>query len=251
MLKIKNLKVANKEKVLLEGINLNINKGEIHAIMGPNGAGKSTLAKVVAGHPNYEIKEGKILFEGEEIKALTPDKRAILGLLVSFQYPLEIAGLTTFDFLQSADVALKKGRGEKPLTKDEFSKILQEEVERLGLDFEYFIKRSFNEGSSGGEKKKGEVLQLLLFKPKLAILDEIDSGLDIDALKRIGEVLKEEFQDKKRSLLLISHYLHFLEFIQPDVVHIMIKGKIVHSCSLKDALEIEKKGFDCFLQEDK
>lgn len=243
MLRIENLKVENNQKAILKGIDLCIKKGEVHAIMGPNGAGKSTLAKVLAGDPNYTISKGEIFFEEENLRDVSPDVRAIKGVFVSFQYPLEIPGLSNVTFLESMLSTLNKGRGKKELSNKDFLQLLKEKLSLLGIDEESFCKRFLNEGFSGGEKKKGEVLQLLLADPKLAILDEVDSGLDIDAIKRIGEIIREDGKSNKRSYLIISHYVSFLELINPDVVHVLRDGKIIHSGTLQVAKAIEKGGY--------
>lgn len=243
MLKVENLKVKSEDKTLLKGLNLHIKKGEIHALMGPNGAGKSSFTKFLAGHPSYQHAEGEALFAENDLLKMTPEERAVKGLFVSFQYPLEIPGVTVRQFLKTSLAVLLRKRGENSLSESDFCKTLKEKSALLGVKEELFLERGVNEGFSGGEKKRAEILQLLLFNPRLSILDEIDSGLDVDALKKVASIICN-FKSADRSLLVISHYRHFLEFIQPDVVHVMIGGEIVYSGSLQVALEIEKKGYD-------
>ncbi len=237
MLTIQDLYVEIEGKTILKGFNLQVNAGEVHALMGPNGAGKSTLAKVIAGHPAYEVTRGKILFEGDDVLELGPEERAKLGLFMSFQYPLEISGVTNFQFLHAAFSACKGAVSEA-----EFEKILHQKMVLMQMR-EEFKERSLNEGFSGGEKKKNEILQMAVLEPKLAILDETDSGLDIDAMKIVAEGVKKVVT-KDRALILITHYQRLLEYIQPHFVHVVLDGKIVETGSFDLALKLEKQGYN-------
>lgn len=247
MLKIKNLKVEVEGKVLLDGFNLNIEKGQIHALMGPNGAGKSTLSKVLSGHPKYKVIEGEIYYLGKNLLDLSPDERSLEGVFVSFQYPLEVSGISNFEFLHASYNAQMKAKQSKVLSKEEFEILLYTHIERLGIKKE-FVKRSINEGFSGGEKKKNEILQMALFSPKLSVLDEIDSGLDVDALKVITEEIKS-LKTRENGYILITHYERLLNYIVPDYVHVLIKGKIVKTGKIELAKEIEKRGYDWITEE--
>lgn len=238
MLKIKDLQVKTEETSILKGINLEVNPGEIHAIMGPNGAGKSTLAKVLAGHPDYDVVSGEVLLEGKNILGLSPEERAHLGLFMSFQYPLEIPGLTNFQFLHAAYNAIHK----RPISEEEFSKILDEKMALMEVKSE-FKTRNLNEGFSGGEKKRNEILQMAVLEPKVAILDETDSGLDIDAMRIVAEGIKR-LMNPDRSLILITHYQRLLDYIKPDFVHVMLDGRIVKTGRSELALTLEEKGYD-------
>lgn len=238
LLKISNLHARVEEKEIIKGLDLTINKGEIHVIMGPNGAGKSTLASVLIGHPKYEITEGKIVLEGEEIQELAVDERARAGIFLSFQYPEEVAGLTVEDFLRSAREAVT---GEKQYFM-RFNKFLKEKMKELKMD-ESYANRYLNVGFSGGEKKKNEILQMSVLEPKLAILDETDSGLDIDATKIVFEgVQKLKVED--RSMLIITHYNKVLEYLNPDYVHILMDGKIVKTGGKELVELIENIGYE-------
>ncbi len=239
MLKIRDLYVSIEGKEILRGINLQINRGEIHAFMGPNGAGKSTMGKVLSGHPSCEILSGSIEFEGEDIIKLPPEERAKKGIFMSFQYPIEVSGITNFQFLHAAYSA---SQGE--ISEDDFEKILSQKMEQLLIRSE-FKNRHLNEGFSGGEKKRNELLQMILLKPKLAILDEIDSGLDIDALKGVAEGVKRAF-DSDRAVLLITHYQRFLDYIKPHFVHVLIEGSIVKTGDHHLALKLEEEGYDAY-----
>lgn len=241
MLVIKNVHAAVDGVPILKGLNLTILKGEIHALMGPNGAGKSTLAKVLAGHPGYEVTEGEILFEGESLLDKAPEERAALGLFMGFQYPPEIAGITNEQFLFYAHRAKNIARGEKALSEEEFSSLLEEKM-RLVEMRSWFRERHVNEGFSGGEKKRSEIVQMAVLEPKLAILDETDSGLDIDAMRIVAGGINK-LMNQERSLLLITHYQRLLEYIRPHTVHIFAEGRIVQSGPAELAIELEEKGY--------
>lgn len=246
MLVIENLHVVTEGKPILKGFSLTIQKGEIHAIMGPNGAGKSTLAKVIAGHPAYQIEEGSIFFDGVNILELEPEERAHLGLFLSFQYPIEIPGVTNKDFLFQSYNALKKGRKEAAVTSSEFDQLLEPHLKKLQINAE-FLTRSINEGFSGGEKKRNEILQMNVFDPKLAILDETDSGLDIDSIKIVSAGINQ-YASPNKAILLITHYQRLLDYVKPDYVHVMIDGKIVHSAGSELAHKLEAEGYDWLME---
>lgn len=239
MLHIQDLYVSIDGKEILKGFSLKVGPGEVHALMGPNGAGKSTLAKVLAGHPAYEITSGAIFFEGQNINELDPEERAKLGLFMSFQYPLEIPGVTNFQFLHASYTACKG-----TITEAEFEKILQQKMTLMNMK-EEFKDRSLNEGFSGGEKKRNEILQMAVLEPKMAILDETDSGLDIDAMKIVADGVKK-LQNSERGLLLITHYQRLLDYIKPDFVHVVIDGKIVETGTSELALKLEKQGYNVY-----
>jgi len=245
MLEIKNLHVSVEGKPILKGLRLKVGKGEIHAIMGPNGAGKSTLAKVLAGDPNYEVVDGEILFEGKNVLELDPEERAHVGLFMSFQYPIEIPGVSNANFLRAAYNAKSKAEGKPILSEKEFDLLLEEKMALVDIR-STFKERNLNEGFSGGEKKRNEILQMAVLDPKLAILDETDSGLDIDAMrivaKGVGQLMNQE-----KGLILITHYQRLLDYLRPDFVHVMIDGKIVQTGGGELALELEEKGYDRFL----
>jgi len=243
MLEIKNLVVSVDGNRILKGVNLTIDRGQIHAIMGPNGSGKSTLASVIMGHPAYEVEDGDIIFEGESVLPLKADERAKKGLFLAFQHPFEIDGVRVSQMLWKA--VQERGWKVSPV---EFRKILKESYGSLKM--EDFIDRYLNVGFSGGEKKRSEVAQLLTLKPKLAILDEIDSGLDIDAVKLVGEELtRAKEKNPNMSLLIITHYQRILNFIRPDFVHVMVDGRIVKSGGFELSLELEEKGYESLLRE--
>jgi len=227
---------------LLRGVNLKVKPGEIHAIMGPNGAGKSTLAKVIAGHPDYVVEKGAIRLEGKDLLLLEPDERAVAGLFMSFQYPLEIPGVSNVTFLKMAVDAHRKGLGQEPMPETDFYRMLEEKMELLEVKRE-FRERNLNEGFSGGEKKRNEILQMAMLSPKLALLDETDSGLDIDALRVVAKGVTQ-LMNPNMGLILITHYQRLLDYIKPDVVHVMMDGKIVQSGDASLALELEEKGYD-------
>lgn len=242
MLKMEDIHVNINNNPIINGLNIHINPGEVHAIMGPNGAGKSTLSKVLAGHPDYTVMQGKVRFFDKDITELEPEMRAAEGLFVSFQYPIEIKGISNFQFLYTAHSSLCRSRNQIPREENDFRKFTVEIMKRMSIK-EEFLDRDINDGFSGGEKKRNEILQMLVLEPKLAILDETDSGLDIDALKIVGEGISS-YKDPSRSLLLITHYQRLLEFIRPDFVHVMINGKIAMSGTIELAYELDKKGYD-------
>jgi Fe-S cluster assembly ATP-binding protein len=242
MLEIRNLVVAKEGKRILKGVDLSLEKGSIHAVMGPNGAGKSTLAKVLAGDPSYEILQGEILFQGEDILELEPEERSHKGLFMGFQYPIEIPGITNVQFLLAALNAKKKALGQELLTEEAFQKFLEEKMAASQIKKE-FTERNINEGFSGGEKKRNEILQMSILDPFLAILDETDSGLDIDAMKIVAKGVND-FMQPSKALLLITHYQRLLDYIKPNFVHVLIDGKIAYSGDASLALELEAKGYD-------
>ncbi len=242
MLEIKNLVVAKDGKMILKGLNLSIEPGSIHAIMGPNGAGKSTLAKVLAGDPSYEVLQGEVLFQGINLLELEPEERAHKGLFMGFQYPIEIPGITNSQFLLAALNAKKLALGQEILTEESFLNLLEEKMLASQIRKE-FTERNINEGFSGGEKKRNEILQMSILDPFLAILDETDSGLDIDAMKIVASGVND-FMRADKSLLLITHYQRLLDYIKPDYVHVLLEGTIVHSGGSALALELESRGYD-------
>jgi len=227
---------------LLKGVNLKVKPGEIHAIMGPNGAGKSTLAKVMSGHPDYAVEKGAMSLDGIDLLTLEPEERAHQGLFMSFQYPLEIPGVSNVTFLKMAVDAHRKGQGKEPMPETDFYRLLEEKMELLEVRRE-FRERNLNEGFSGGEKKRNEILQMAMLAPKLAILDETDSGLDIDALRIVAKGVNQ-LMHAGMGLILITHYQRLLDYIKPDVVHVMMDGKIIQSGDASLALELEEKGYD-------
>lgn len=247
MLEIKNLHVAIDDKKILNGLNLTINPGEVHAIMGPNGAGKSTLSYVLAGREDYEVTEGQILLNGENILEMEPEQRAAAGLFLAFQYPVEIPGVQMTNFLKTAMNSIRKQRGQSEIDALDFLKILKAKQKALGVSDE-MLKRAVNVGFSGGEKKRNEVLQMAMLEPKMAILDETDSGLDIDALKIVADGVNK-LRAEDRSFLVITHYQRLLDYIVPDFVHVLAKGKIVKSGGKDLALELEASGYAEFIDE--
>lgn len=242
MIKINNLQARVEDKEILKGINLEVNPGEIHAIMGPNGSGKSTLSSVIAGHEDYEVIGGSIDFEGENLMDLDPEERAHKGIFLSFQYPVEIPGVTVSNFIKTAINESRKGRGEEPMEAREMLAKMREKTALLEMDKSY-LSRSLNEGFSGGEKKRNEIFQMAMLEPKLAILDETDSGLDIDALRIVaGGVNKLRSADN--AVVVITHYQRLLDYIKPDFVHVLFNGRIVKSGGPELAHELEEKGYD-------
>jgi Fe-S cluster assembly ATP-binding protein len=247
MLKIENLHATVGGKTVLKGINLEIPQGEVHAIMGPNGSGKSTLSYVIAGREGYEITKGRILFDGKDISEMAPEERAAAGLFLAFQYPVEIPGVTTTNFLKTALNAIRTARGEKELDAIGFLKLQKQKATALDIDTE-MLKRGLNVGFSGGEKKRNEVLQLTMLEPKFAVLDETDSGLDIDALKIVSKGVNS-LRGADRGFLVITHYQRLLDYIKPDVVHVLAYGRIQQSGGPELALELEEKGYAAFTDE--
>ena len=247
MLQIKDIHAKIEEKSILNGINLEIKPGEVHAIMGPNGSGKSTLASVITGKEEYEITKGDILFEKESLEEVSPEERAHKGIFMSFQYPIEIPGVTITNFLKTAINETKKARGEKEMSAKDMLKMLREKSKMLEIDGK-FLSRSINDGFSGGEKKRNEIFQMAMLEPKLAILDETDSGLDIDALKIVANGVNK-LRSKKNAIMVITHYQRLLDYIVPDYVHVLFDGKIVKSGTKDLALELEEKGYDWIKEE--
>ena len=241
MLDIKNLHATVDGKPILNGIDLSILPGEVHAIMGPNGSGKSTLAYILTGREGYEVTEGEILFEGQDLLDMEPEERAAAGVFLAFQYPVEIPGVPNTTFLKEAANSVRKARGEKELDALSFLKFARERTRALGISDE-MLKRAVNAGFSGGEKKRNEILQMAVLEPKLAVLDETDSGLDIDALKTVADGVNA-LRGPERSMLVITHYQRLLDYIVPDRVHVLAKGRIVKSGGKELALELEEKGY--------
>ena len=244
MLEVKNLHVSVDGKQILKGVDLVVNKGEVHAIMGPNGSGKSTLSYVMAGKPGYEATEGQVLLDGEDILAMPPDERAAKGLFLAFQYPLEIPGVATMTFLRTALNAQRKKRGEAELSTPEFLKLVREAAGKLEIDTD-MLRRGVNVGFSGGEKKRNEILQMALLQPRLCVLDETDSGLDIDALKIVSDGVNR-LRSPDRAMVVITHYQRLLDHIVPDVVHVLSAGRIVKTGGKELALELEASGYAQF-----
>ena len=242
LLSINNLKVSIAEKIIINGLNLTINHGEVHAIMGPNGSGKSTLAKTLAGHPECEIQSGSISYLGKDLFDLSVEERANEGIFMGFQYPIEIPGLSNTAFLKAALNAKKKSQGDEEITAVDFLKELKHNAEVIGMD-QAFLNRGVNEGFSGGEKKRNEILQMMMLKPILSILDETDSGLDIDAMKTVANGLNS-MRRKNSSFLLITHYDRLLGYIKPDFVHVLSKGQIIQSGDSTLANQLEEKGYE-------
>jgi Fe-S cluster assembly ATP-binding protein len=243
MLQIHNLHATVADKPILKGLSLSINAGEVHAIMGPNGAGKSTLGYTLGGRPGYEVTEGTADFDGQDLLALEPYERAAAGLFLGFQYPVEIPGVSFVQFLREAANAQRKGRGEEPLSGGEFLKLAREKAALLRMDMD-MLKRSVNVGFSGGEKKRAEMVQMGILDPRLAVLDETDSGLDIDALRIVGEGINAIMRKPDKAVLLITHYQRLLDYVKPDKVHVLAGGRIVRSGGPELALELEEQGYE-------
>jgi Fe-S cluster assembly ATP-binding protein len=242
MLKIRNLHARIEDKKILNGINLEINPGEVHAIMGPNGSGKSTLASVLAGRANFEVTEGSVEYLGKNLLELTPEERAGEGLFLAFQYPVEIPGLSTTNFIKTAVNEIRKYRGQEPLDAVAFLKLMKEKMKLMNID-QSLLSRSLNEGFSGGEKKRNEIFQMAMLQPRLAVLDETDSGLDIDAIRVVANGVNK-FRRKDNAVLAVTHYQRLLNYIVPDFVHVLYNGRIVKSGGKQLALELEEKGYD-------
>lgn len=247
MLEIKDLHASVEDKEILKGLNLKVNAGEVHAIMGPNGAGKSTLASIVAGKEEYEVTSGNILLEGEDIEELAAEERAHKGVFLSFQYPVEIPGVSVTNFMKTAINETRKARGLEEMPAREMLKKIKEKSELLEIDSK-FLSRSLNEGFSGGEKKRNEIFQMAMLEPKVAILDETDSGLDIDALRIVANGVNK-LKSKDNAVIVITHYQRLLDYIVPDFVHVLHDGKIVKSGTKELALELEEKGYDWIKEE--
>ena len=247
MLQIKDLHASVEEKDILKGINLDIKAGEIHAIMGPNGSGKSTLASIIAGKESFEITKGEMAFNNEDISELSPEERAHKGVFLSFQYPVEIPGVSVTNFIKTAINETRKAKGLKDMPASEMLKLIKEKADLLEIDRK-FLSRSLNEGFSGGEKKRNEIFQMAMLEPKLAILDETDSGLDIDALKIVANGVNK-LRSSDNAILVITHYQRLLDHIVPDFVHVLIDGKIVKSGTKELAHELEEKGYDWIKEE--
>ena len=247
MLKIKNLKAGVEEIKILNGIDLSVNAGEVHAIMGPNGSGKSTLSAVIAGNESYEVESGSIIFDGEDLLDLDPDQRAHKGVFLSFQYPVEIPGISVSNFLKAAISEKRKQLGMDPISAKELLGKMKEKMELLNMKKGY-LSRNMNEGFSGGEKKRNEIFQMAMLEPKLAILDETDSGLDIDALKIVANGVNK-LKNKDNATIVITHYQRLLDYIIPDYVHVLHNGRIIKSGGKELALELEEKGYDWITKE--
>ena len=247
MLEIKDLHVSIDETEILKGINMSVKAGEVHAIMGPNGSGKSTLANIIVGRPGYTVTRGEVIFEGQNIMQMFPEDRAKEGIFLAMQYPVELAGVRTWQFLKASVDALRKHRGEDQFSVRQFDRLLDEkrQIMQIGEDL---IRRSVNEGYSGGEKKRNEILQLLLLNPKLALLDETDSGLDIDALRIVAEGVNT-FKNSDNAVLLVTHYQRILNYITPDYVHVLLDGRIARSGGKELAEELEDKGYEWIIKD--
>ena len=247
MLQINNLHASIEDKTILKGINLQVNPGEVHAIMGPNGSGKSTLASVLAGREDYTVTDGNVDFLGKDLLEMSPEERAQAGVFLAFQYPVEIPGVSTANFLKTALNEVRKSRGEEQLDAMDFLKIMKQKAALLELDHS-FLQRSLNEGFSGGEKKRNEIFQMAMLEPRLAILDEADSGLDIDALKIVANGVNA-LRNEQNSFIVVTHYQRLLNYIVPDFVHVLYKGKIVRSGGKELAMELEEIGYDWIKEE--
>ena len=248
MLSIKNLQAKIEDKAILKGIDLEVKAGEVHAIMGPNGSGKSTLANVLSGNANYEVTNGEVLYEGKDLLDMDPETRAREGLFLAFQYPIEIPGVSNATFLKTAINEIRKYKGQEEITPKDFLALMKEKSKILGMD-QSLISRSVNVGFSGGEKKRNEIFQMLMLEPKFVLLDETDSGLDIDALKIVADGVNI-YRNKNNAVLVVTHYQRLLNYIQPDFVHVLYKGKIVKSGGKGLAFELEEKGYDWLKSEE-
>ncbi len=247
MLDIRNVHASVEDKNILKGVNLQVNAGEVHAIMGPNGSGKSTLAAVIAGKDEFELTQGEVLFEGKDISELDPEERAHKGVFLSFQYPVEIPGVSVTNFIKTAINETRKAKGKEDMPASEMLKMIREKADMLEIDRK-FLSRSLNEGFSGGEKKRNEIFQMAMLEPKLAILDETDSGLDIDALKVVANGVNK-LKNKDNAVIVITHYQRLLDYIVPDFVHVLMDGKIVKSGTKELAYQLEEKGYDWIKEE--
>lgn len=247
MLSIRNLQAKIEEKPILKGINLEVKAGEVHAIMGPNGSGKSTLASVLAGREEYEVTGGEVIFEGKNLLELAPEERAREGIFLAFQYPIEIPGVSTTNFLKTAVNEVRKHRGLDPLDAVAFLKLMKEKMQLVEIS-QQLLNRPLNEGFSGGEKKRNEIFQMAMLEPKLALLDETDSGLDIDALRIVANGVNK-LRSKDNAIVVVTHYQRLLDYIVPDFVHVLYQGKIVKSGTKELALELEEKGYDWIKEE--
>lgn len=247
MLEIRNLHASINGKEILKGINLTVNDGEVHALMGQNGAGKSTLSNIIVGHPAYEVTKGEILFNGKDVLAMSPEERAHEGIFLSFQQPVEIPGVSMVNFMRAAVNAKRKYQGQEPMTAGDFLKLMREKRKLVELDSK-LANRGVNEGFSGGEKKRNEIFQMAMLEPTFSILDETDSGLDVDALRIVAEGFNL-LRTEKTSALVITHYQRLLDYLKPDIVHVLIDGRIVKTGTPELALEIENRGFDWIREE--
>ncbi len=242
LLEVRNLHVSVNGKAILKGVDLTVNLGQVHAIMGPNGSGKSTLANVLAGKPDYQVTEGQVLYKGKSLLDMDPETRAREGIFLAFQYPVELPGVRSWQFLKSAVDAIRQYRGQPELSVRQFDRLLESKMKLMEVTPD-LVKRSVNEGFSGGEKKRNEILQLLLLEPTLALLDETDSGLDIDALKIVSNGVNH-FRGPSRAIVMVTHYQRILNYVTPDYVHVLVDGRIAMSGGRKLALELEEKGYD-------
>ena len=248
MLKVDNLKASVEDKEILTGVNLEVKPGEVHAIMGPNGSGKSTLASVLAGRESYEVTEGSVSYLGKDLLEMAPEERAREGVFLAFQYPVEIPGVSSTNFLKTAVNQIREHRGQEPLDAVSFLKLIKEKMQLVDID-QSLLSRSLNEGFSGGEKKRNEIFQMAVLEPKLAVLDETDSGLDIDALKIVANGVNT-LRNKDNAVVVVTHYQRLLDYIVPDYVHVLYDGKIVKSGDKNLALELEEKGYDWIKEEE-